>query len=112
MFNPANYNGEPSELTLRIKYTDIHGAEKTLNLENPELYNPEQRLYAFTFDALLAAELRCTISAQIFSGNAPVSCTLQYSADTYGNNKTGSLLELCKALVAYSDSAKVYFQVF
>lgn len=42
-------------------------------------------------------------------GETPLSCTLQYSDDTYGNNKTGSLLTLCKALFAYSDSAKSYF---
>ena len=29
--------------------------------------------------------------------------------DTYGNNKTGTLLDLCKALFAYSDSAKAFF---
>jgi len=67
-------------------------------------------LYVFTLDALLAAELRSVVSVQIFAGDIPVSCTLQYSADTYGNNKTGNLLELCKALFAYSDSAKAYFQ--
>jgi hypothetical protein len=60
-------------------------------------------------DALLAAELRTVVSVQIFAGDTPVSCTLQYSADTYGNNKTGKLLELCKALFAYSNSAKNYF---
>jgi hypothetical protein len=46
---------------------------------------------------------------QIFDGEIPVSATLQYSPDTYGNNKTGTLLDLCKALFAYSDSAKAYF---
>ena len=50
------------------------------------------------------------VSFQIYKGETPVSCTLQYSADTYGNNKTGDLLELCKALFAYSDSAGNYFK--
>jgi hypothetical protein len=67
-------------------------------------------LYVFTLDALMAAELRAIVSAQIFAGDMPASCTLQYSADTYGNNKTGALLDLCKALFAYSDSARNYFQ--
>jgi len=109
VFDPATYAGELSELTLKISYTDIHGADKTLTLEDPELYIPDRMLYAFTLDALLAAELRAVVSVQILAGDAPVSCTLQYSADTYGNNKTGNLLELCKALFAYSDSAKAYF---
>jgi hypothetical protein len=49
------------------------------------------------------------VSVQIYNGDTPLSATLQYSPDTYGNNKTGTLLELCKALFAYSDSAKAYF---
>ena len=33
----------------------------------------------------------------------------QYSASTYGNNKTGALKTLCQALMAYSDAARDYF---
>ncbi len=110
VFNPANYKGDPSALTLKVSYTDINGTPKSLSIKDPELYNPDMGLYVFTLDALLAAELRTVVSVQIFAGDIPVSCTLQYSADTYGNNKTGNLLELCKALFAYSDSVKAYFQ--
>ncbi len=110
VFNPANYQGDPSTLTLKVSYTDINGTPKSLSIKDPELYNPDMGLYVFTLDALLAAELRSVVSVQIFARDIPVSCTLQYSADTYGNNKTGNLLELCKALFAYSDSAKAYFQ--
>jgi len=110
VFNPANYQGDPSTLTLKVSYTDIDGSPKSLSIKDPELYSPDMGLYVFTLDALLAAELRSVVSVQIFAGDIPVSCTLQYSADTYGNNKTGNLLELCKALFAYSDSAKAYFQ--
>jgi hypothetical protein len=66
-------------------------------------------VYAFTVDTLLAAELRTVVSVQVYEGETPVSCTLQFSADTYGNGRTGDLLDLCKALFAYSDSAKIYF---
>ncbi len=110
VFDPANYQGDLSTLTLKVSYTDINGTPKSLSIKDPELYNPDMGLYVFTLDALLAAELRTVVSVQIFAGNIPVSCTLQYSGDTYGNNKTGNLLELCKALFAYSDSAKAYFQ--
>jgi hypothetical protein len=72
-------------------------------------YDPARDRYAFSVDALLASELREVVSVQIFAGSSPVSSTFQYSADTYGNNKSGDLLELCKALFAYSDSAKAYF---
>ncbi len=109
VFNPANYQGDLSTLTLKVSYTDINGAPKSLSIKDPELYNPDMGLYVFTLDALLAAELRAVVSVQIFAGDIPVSCTLQYSADTYGNNKTGALGALCKALFAYSDSAKAHF---
>ncbi|MBQ2445446.1 MAG: hypothetical protein II272_03295, partial [Oscillospiraceae bacterium] len=109
VFGPVNYQGDPSTLTLKASYTDINGELKTLSVGNPELYNSDMGWYVFTLDALLAAELRSVVSVQIYAGNHPVSCTLQYSADTYGNHKTGALLDLCKALFAYSDSARDYF---
>ena len=55
---------------------------KTLILDDPELYGEGMRVYVFTLDTLLAAELRAVVSAQIFAGETPVSCTLQYSADS------------------------------
>ena len=109
IMNPANYKGSVEDLTLRLTFTDISGETKTLLLENAELYNAERNYYAFSFDGLLAAELRTVVSAQVCEGTTPVSATLQYSADTYGNNKTGALGDLCKALFAYSDSARAFF---
>ncbi|MBR4309370.1 MAG: hypothetical protein IKT58_07230, partial [Oscillospiraceae bacterium] len=109
VFNTSAYTGALENLSLRISYEDRTGATKTLILTNPESYSGSSVLYAFTVESLLAAELRTVVSVQIYSGDSPVSSTLQYSPDTYGNNKTGSLLELCKALFAYSDSAKGYF---
>ena len=110
VFDPRNYTGEVANLILRVSYQDMTGATKTITLENPELYNAGRSYYAFTLDTLLAAELRTVVSVQVFAGDTPLSATLQYSADTYGNNKTGNLLDLCKALFAYSDSARTYFK--
>ncbi len=109
VFKSAGYTGDLSKLSLKVLYADIQGNPKTLSIPNPRLYNPDSKLYAFTLDSLLAAELRAVVSVQIYEGNTPLSPTLQYSADTYGNNRTGDLLTLCKALFAYSDSAKAYF---
>ncbi len=109
VFDPTNYTGSLSDLILRISYEDAQGSAKTLVLKAPELYGEGMGVYVFTVDTLLAAELRTVVSAQIYAGDTPVSCTLQYSADTYGNNKTGALLTLCKSLFAYSDSAKAFF---
>jgi hypothetical protein len=109
VFHPGTYAGDLQGLTLRVSYKDKNGTAKSVIAESPELYNTSKGYYAFTFDGLLAAELREVVSVQIYEGNTPVSATMEYSGDTYGNNKTGTLLELCKALFAYSDSAKAYF---
>ena len=109
IFSPGSYAGEVSDLTLHVSYTDTYGEIKELLLTDAQLYNSRLNYYSFTLDTLLAAELRSVVSVQIYAGDSPVSATLQYSADTYGNNKTGALLDLCKALFAYSDSAKAYF---
>ncbi|MBR4308524.1 MAG: hypothetical protein IKT58_02910, partial [Oscillospiraceae bacterium] len=109
IFSKGTYAGEVDQLTLRVSYTDTYGATKEVVLTDAELYNEKLGYYAFTLDTMLAAELRSVVSVQIYNGEIPVSCTLQYSADTYGNNKTGTLLDVCKALFAYSDSAKAYF---
>ncbi len=109
VFSMGTYTGDVSDLTLHVSYTDIKGETKESVLTNAKLYSADMKYYVFTLDTMLASELRSVVDLQVYSGNTPVSCTLQYSADTYGNNKTGDLLELCKALFAYSDSARSYF---
>ena len=103
------YSGAIAELSLRVRYADLAGNVKTAVVTELEAYNAEKGWYAFTFDGLLAAELRSTVSAQVYAGEVPASVTMEYSADTYGNHQTGLLGHLCKALFAYSDSAKAYF---
>lgn len=109
IFSMGSYTGELSDLTLCVRYRDNSGAEKALSLTGAELYNVNNGYYAFTFDGLLAAELRTVVEVAIYSGNTQLSRTLRYSPDTYGNNRVGQLLTLCKALFAYSDTAKAYF---
>lgn len=109
VFEIDHYVETVAGLTLRVRYVNGDGEEQNLTLENPKLYNPVEGYFAFTLDSLLASELRSVLSVQIYDGDKPVSYTLEYSADTYGNNKTGALGDLCKALFAYSDSAKAFF---
>ena len=109
VFRTTAYMGNVADLNLRVSYEDRTGETRTLVLTQPEIYSETAQLYSFTVDALLAAELRSAVSVQIFAGDKAVSSTLRYSPDTYGNNKTGTLLDLCKALFAYSDSARAYF---
>lgn len=109
IFNATNYEGDVNALTLRVKYQDYSGKTVTKTLTNPKAYNPAKNWYAFEFDGLLAAELRTIVTVAVYAGNTQVSETLSYSADTYPNGKTGNLLAVCKAMLAYSDSAKAYF---
>lgn len=105
----TNYTGDPADLTMKVTYTDTSGQEVTVVLSDPAPYAGIANCYTFLMDSLLAAELRTVLTAQVYAGDTPVSNSLTYSADTYGLNKTGALGSLCKALFAYSDSAKAYF---
>ncbi len=107
--NLNDFSGNYDELRLHLRYADLEGEIKTAVVTQLEDYLPSKGWYAFTFDGLLAAELRSPVSAQVYAGDIPVSVTVQYSADTYGNHQTGSLGHLCKALFAYSDSARAFF---
>lgn len=107
--NVQDYSGDPTGLSLRVCYTDYLGQEVEVTLTDPQPYWGSAIYYCFRLDSLLAAELRTVLSAQVYKGETPVSNSMTYTPDTYGNGKTGALGTLCKALFAYSDSAKAYF---
>ena len=109
IFNASNYKGDINALTLRVSYRDYSGKTVSKTIGNPVVYNASKNWYSFEFNGLLAAELRTVVNVAVYSGNTQISETLSYSADTYPNGKTGNLLAVCKAMLAYSDSAKVYF---
>ena len=107
--NLSNYTGNVEDLVARLSYTNLEGEEVTVELTDAVVYNADLNFYAFDFSGLRAAELRAVVSVAVYADGQQVSPTLQYSADTYGNNKTGDLLILCRALMAYSDAALNYF---
>jgi hypothetical protein len=109
VFALSTYTGAVEDLTMKVHYVNHAGETVEAVLTDPVLYNESKNTYSFTFDGLLAAELRTVLDVAIYRGDVRLSQTLRYSADTYGNNRTGQLLILCKALFAYSDSAKAYF---
>ena len=109
IFNLGSYSGNVEELSLRVHYVNRKGEDAEMILTYPEVYNANQNRYAFSFDGLLAAELRSVVEVAVYHGDTRLSQTLRYSPDTYPNNKEGQLLTLCKALFAYSDTAKAYF---
>ena len=109
IINTAGYTGAIDQLTLRLQYKDYTGATKTATLSNPVPYGDKANWYSFDYDGLLAAELRQVVSAAVYNGNTRVSQTLEYSVQSYGCGRTGALLTVCKAMMAYSDSALAYF---
>ncbi len=104
------FEGDPKDLDIYVRYTDIYGKTQNVYLSGGcSVYDASRNLYAFDFDYLRATELRSPLRVQIFHNGTRVSQTLEYSVDTYGNGKTGVILSLMQAVMAYSDSAKAYF---
>jgi hypothetical protein len=106
----SKYTGSRDELKLLVNYTGIDGTKKSLYLTELTVYNEAKSQYYFELDTLLAAELRQKISVAVYNDSTRLSSVQHYSVSTYGNGKTGALLTLVKHLMAYSDSAKKYFQ--
>ena len=109
IFDPSAYAGNVEDLTLKVSYEDINGNAVTKNISGVQVYNASKNWYSIDLDTLLASELRSVLSVALYSGETQVSATILYSADTYGNGKSGNLLTLCKALFSYSDTAKAFF---
>ena len=109
IFDIGSYQAPVEDLYLKISYKDYLGIQRVITVTGAEAYSDVAGRYAISFDGLLAAELRTVVSVQVCCGDGVLSATLQYSADTYGKNKTGLLGTLCKALFAYSDSAREFF---
>ncbi len=102
------FTGEWSNVSLRVTYIDSEG--ETVVAESREFSEVNQGQWiAFEFSELRAADLRSLLSVAVYEGNMRISPTVQYSVDSYCNGKTGTLGELCRAMIAYSDSALAFF---
>jgi hypothetical protein len=110
VFNAKNYGGDIANLTMKVSYKGSNGETKTVTLTGAEVYSAANGYYSFTFYGLLASELRTVVDVAIYEGESQLGETLRYSAESYASKNTaGELAQLCKALFAYSDSAKAYF---
>ncbi len=103
--NLSSYNGDPSELTMRLRYIDSKG--QSITVERPlEVYNPAEKFYAVSYDGLRATEMRSIVSAAIYRNGERVSKTVEYSIESYGGRNPS---DLCRAMLAYGDSANAFF---
>ncbi len=110
VFNAKNYSGNVANLSMKVTYQGSTGETKTVTLTGAEVYSAASGYYSFTFYGLLASELRTIVDVAIFEGEAQLSETIRYSAESYASKTIGTALEpLTRALFAYSDSAKAVF---
>lgn len=107
--NTTGYTGDLNDLSLHVSFVNVNGETESIVLTEHVLYDASRNFYSFDFDGLLAAELRTVMSVAVYKGETQVSETLEYSVDTFGNGKTGTLLTVMQAMVAYSDSARAFF---
>ena len=106
----SEYRQPISALVLYVSYENSKGETVITALRNPEVYDSSKNYYAFTFDGLNAADLRTELTLTMcMYEDMVVAVDVLYSMASYGNGKTGTLLTLCQALLAYSDCAKAYF---
>ncbi|MBR6825830.1 MAG: hypothetical protein IKM59_04705, partial [Oscillospiraceae bacterium] len=61
IINLANYTGTVEDLCLKVSYVNYEGQTAEAYVTESEVYNEAGKLYAFTFDGLLAAELRTVV---------------------------------------------------
>ncbi len=107
--NISGYSGNVEDLRLLVTYQGWDGTAKTAEITAAEQFNGNANWYAFSVDCLLAAELRQPMEVAVYQGDVRVSQTCRFSVDSYGNNCTGTLLEVCQSLIAYSDAALSFF---
>lgn len=105
----SNYSGSSSDLTLRVSHFKQDGTYTETVVRDPMYYGEDGNYMVFTYYGLNAAELRQELTLVVCKNNVPVSDRVTYAMDSYGNGKSGTLLTLCQALFAYSDSAKAFF---
>ena len=95
--------------TVVIRYRNGKGELTTYTVDPAEINNVGN-VYTFEFTGLTTTELRTAVAVTVYGADdRPISKTLIYSPDTYGNGKTELLGDVCRALFAYSDSATAFF---
>ena len=105
----THYTGAPEDLQLKVRYTDSHGNEQIAYGDMCTPYDGEKQQFTLSFAGLPATDLRTSLELCVVDpAGTQVSATMRYSIGSYGNGKTNTLLSLCQALMAYSDSAVAF----
>ena len=98
---------------IRVQYRDGKGQLCTCEIPEEDVIETVEngvKYYSFTFSDLSVCELRNVVCFTVVgTDNTLLSSNLIYSAESYCYGKTGTLGDVCKALFAYSDSARAFF---
>lgn len=107
--NLSTYEDSLSNLSARISYEDANGAVKTVILSHFVPIEGSDSLYSIECDFLAAKDLRCVLTASLYEGETQCSRSVRYSVESYASRQQNELLTLCRAIMAYSDSARSFF---
>ncbi len=107
--NLSGYSDSMQDLSAHISYTDANGIEKTAVLTEFVPIEGSDGLYTVDCDFLAAKDLRCVLTATLNEGENQCSRSVRYSVESYASRQQGELFSLCKAVMAYSDSARNFF---
>ncbi len=106
-FNASEFDGDHSQLNLRGAYLDCFGQLQEFVIANEQMQSSGSG-YCFTMEDFAVTQMRSIIEFAIYAGDEQVSATLRYSVESYCANQSGDLRDLCRAMLAYSDSARRY----
>ena len=106
----------PSGTYAEISYTDIEGEKIVHKVTSDKFtYLSGSKEYRIAFDKIAAVNFRVPLTIVFKSGNDVLSPALTYSYESYADtvrsgNYPQTLKDLVNTLMAYSESAKKYFQ--
>ncbi len=109
IFVPEGFTGDCKDLSLHLSYTDCDGEEVDFVIHGAEEYQGYANAFVFDVETMPASEMRSVVSAVVYDGDTRLSATRQYSVDTYGIGKSGALLTMAQAIIAYGDQAAKFF---
>lgn len=107
--NLNGYAGSIETLSAHISYEDGNGIHKTVRLTEFVPIEGSEGLYEVECDFLAAKDLRSVLTATLYEGDVQCARSVRYSVESYASRQQGVLLTLCKAMMAYSDSARNFF---
>ena len=113
-FGLGNNEAPTDTMKLVLTYTKVNGETVTQIIPASEFeYNSSYKAYGASFAGISAKDMRCTVTAKVYDGDALISDVLEYSIETYAKNRLEKssdevFKELMRCLMKYGISAENY----